>query len=102
MERMALLHLSSFTSITFLSAPDTADSCRAELEQMLIYHKKIEIDFRNVHVTQGFIEHLFEPLFLKRGMVLFDRLFFANCSESVELTINTVINSYRKTSQPVN
>ena len=98
MKRMALLHLSSFTSITFLSSPDTADTCRVELEQMLIYHEKIEIDFHNVHVTQGFIEHLFEPLFLKRGMVLFDRLFFANCSESVDLTINKVINSYRETS----
>ncbi len=99
---MALLHLSSFTSITFLSSPETANTCCAELEKMLIYHKKIEIDFRNVHVTQGFVEHLFEPLFLKRGMVLFDRLFFANCSESVELTLNNVINSYRKTNQPVN
>ncbi len=101
MDNMALLNLANFTSLTFLSASDTAEICCAELEQMLIYHKKIEIDFSNVHVTQGFIQHLFEPLFLKRGMILFDRLFFANCSESVELTINEVITHCRETCQPM-
>ncbi len=93
---MALLHLSRFTSITFLSSPETADTCRAELEQLLIYHKKIEIDFSNVHVTQGFIQCLLEPLFLKRGMVLFDRLFFANCSEETDKIIQEIINRYEE------
>ncbi len=93
---MALLHLSSFTSITFLSSPETADTCHAELEQMLIYHKKVEIDFSGVHVTQGFLQSLLAPLFLKRGMVLFDRLFFANCSEACEKTVQGIINSYKE------
>ena len=93
---MALLHLSSFTSITFLSSPETADICRTELEQMLIYYKKIEIDFSNVHVTPGFIQCLLEPLFLKRGMVLFDRLFFANCSEPTDKIIQAIIKQYKE------
>ncbi len=89
---MALFDLSRFTSITFLSSPDTAETCRAELEKMLVYHKKIEIDFSNVHVTRGFLQCLLEPLFLKRGMALFDRLFFANCSEASELSIQEILS----------
>jgi len=93
---MALLNLSSFTSLTFLSSPETADACRIELEQLLIYHKKIEIDFSDVHVTQVFLQSLLEPLFLKRGMVLFDRLFFANCSEACEKSVQEIISGYKE------
>lgn len=93
---MALLNLSDFTAITFLSSPNTADACRAELEQLLLYHKKIEINFSNVHVTQGFLQCLLEPLFLKRGIALLDRLFFANCNEVSEKGIQQIIKTYKE------
>ena len=102
MVAMAVLHLSKFTSITFLSSPETANTCREELEQMLVYYKKIEIDFSNVHVTQGFVHQFLDPVFEKRGKLLFERLFFANCSESVEVTINNVIKQYRETGLSIN
>lgn len=95
---MALLSLSSFTSVTFLSSPETADSCRAELEQMLVYHKKIEIDFSHVHVTQGFLQCLLEPLLEKRGTALFDRLFFANCPETAEKAVQEIMAQFKEKS----
>jgi len=92
---MSILHLFEFTSVSFLSAPETAEKCRTEIEKQLLYNKKVEIDFSNIYVTTGFLEHLLMPLLRKRGDALLQQLFFANCSEAAEFSINQVVKSYR-------
>jgi len=98
MDSMTVLPLSKFTAITFLSSPETANACRKELEDMLIYHKKVEIDFSDVHVTQGFLTCLFDPLIEKRGLKIFSRLFFANLSDNSEQCIQQIIKNHQKNS----
>ena len=93
---MSQLILSNFTAITFLSSPETASTCREKLEDMLVYHKKVEIDFSNVHVTQGFLNSLFEPLLEKRGLGIFSRLYFANLSDVSEKSIQQIIKNHQK------
>jgi len=93
---MAILRLFEFTTIPFLSAPDTADQCRKKLEQMLVFHKKVEIDFSNVYVTQGFLTHLFDPLVKEKGNKIFDRLFFANCTQATEFNLGQMIKAYNQ------
>jgi len=94
---MSLLYLFDFTSMSFLSSPDTAEKCRDEVDKLLIYHKKVEIDFSNVHATAGFIEHFLKPLLEKRGKNILSRLFFANCSDTAEYSINQLIKNYNQT-----
>lgn len=92
---MSLLHLFEFTSLSFLSSPETAEKCSNEIEKRLLFHKKVEIDFQNVHATEGFLEHLITPLLDKRGDVVLERLFFANCTDTSEYSINQVIKRFR-------
>lgn len=94
---MPLLNLFEFTSVTFLSAQNTADVCRAQLEKLLINNKKVEIDFNNVYVTPGFLRYLLEPLIRRRGLVLLKRLYFANHTEATLNNINEVIDHFRET-----
>jgi len=92
---MSVIRLFELASVSFLSAPETADKCRTEIEKKLLYSKKVEIDFSNVYVTVGFLEHLLIPLLRKRGDALLQHLFFANCSEAAEFSINQVVKSYQ-------
>ena len=93
---MPLLNLFEFTSVSFLSAQNTADVCRMQLEKLLINNKIVEIDFTNVYVTPGFLKHLLEPLIKRRGPQLLKRLYFANHTEATLNNINEVINQYRE------
>lgn len=93
---MSLLHLFKFTSVTFLSSVETADKCRKELETLLIYNNKVEIDFSNVYVTAGFLNRFFDKLIEKRTELIFDRLFFANCSEATESNLMQIFKTYRR------
>lgn len=94
---MSLLNLFEFTSVTFLSAQNTADVCRAQLEKLLINNKIVEIDFTNVYVTPGFLRYLLEPLIKRRGTQLLKRLYFANSTEATLNNINDVVNRYKET-----
>jgi hypothetical protein len=91
---MSLLRLFEFTSVSFLSSPVTAEKCRKEVDEMLLYHKTVEIDFINVYTTAGFLEHLITPLLEHRGELVLERIFFANCSELAESSISQVISRY--------
>ena len=95
---MALFHLYKFTSARFLSSPTTANQCRTEIEDLLVYNKKIEIDFSDVFVTAGFLEQLLIPILEQRGEALISRLFFANCSEVADANISEIMSRYKKTS----
>lgn len=93
---MHLLNLFEFTSVTFLSAKNTADVCRIQLEKLLLKNKIVEIDFSNVYVTPGFLKFLLEPLIKKQGPHLLERLYFANHSEATLYNINEVLSQFEK------
>lgn len=94
---MPVLNLFEFTSVTFLSAQNTADVCRMQLDKLLIHNKKVEIDFTNVYVTPGFLQYLLEPLIKRRGMELLTRLYFANHTEATLNNINEVVSKFKET-----
>jgi len=94
---MPLLKLFEFTSVTFLSAPNTADVCRAQLEKLLVQNKTVEVDCANVYLTPGFLQHLLEPLIERRGLVLLKRIYFANHTEATLYNIIEVVENFKET-----
>ena len=97
MDSMSLLNLFEFTSVSFLSAKNTADVCRIQLEKLLVLNKIVEIDFTNVYVTPGFLRFLLEPLMKKQGPHLLERIFFANHTEATLYNINQVLEQFNET-----
>lgn len=94
---MPLLNLFEFTSVTFLSAPNTADVCRAQLEKLLVQHKTVEVDCTNVYLTPGFVHHLLKPLIDRRGIALLKRIYFANHTESTLYNIAEAVENFKET-----
>ena len=92
------LNLFEFTNVSFLSSPDTANKCRAELERILQYHKKVEIDFSDVYVTRGFLEQFCVPIIKNRGGEFLDCIYFANCTDATQFNITEMLKPYQKSS----
>jgi len=73
---MSLFQLLEFTSGRYISWYGTDTKYRQELEKRPISFKKVEMDFSDLYIKAGFLEHFLIPLHEDQGEAVLNRLFF--------------------------
>ena len=80
------------TDTRFLGSRHSALSLRDKLSNLLIDDHKISVDFKNISVTQSFIDEFIGVLILKTGPNLLSRISFKSCSPDVKEILKLVID----------
>ena len=84
----------------FLGTRFSARDLRQELEDALVMHEQVTLDFNTTSVTQSFIDELLGILILKNSPEFLNKIVFKNCSLDVkailQLVVSTRSEDYRK------
>ncbi|MFV2057015.1 MAG: STAS-like domain-containing protein [Thiohalomonadales bacterium] len=95
-----VIPLSNRSESHFLGTRFSACDLRQELEDALIEHEQVTLDFDSTFVTQSFIDELLGVLILKHSPEFLNKIVFKNCSPDakaiLQLVVSTRSNDYRK------
>lgn len=75
----------------FLASRSTAAQMRQQIEQLLLDHDSVEIDFSNVGVTQSFTDELIGVLAYRYGGAVLQRITFKGCTAEHKKILNFVV-----------
>ena len=95
-----VIQLSERSETHFLGSRFSARDLRQELEDALVEHEQVTLDFNSTFVTQSFIDKLLGVLILKNSPEILNKVVFRNCSVDVrailQLVVSTRSDDYRK------
>lgn len=89
----AVLTVTDSDNVHVLGTRYTAVAVRREVEGALLRGQHVQLDFKQLLVTQSFADELLGPLVLRRGPGLLNNLSFAGCTEDTKAIVRLVLAS---------
>lgn len=76
----------------FLASRTVGARMRQQIEQLLLEHESVQIDFSSVGVTQSFTDELVGVLAYRYGSQVLQRLAFKGCTNEHKKILNFVVS----------